>query len=779
MPKVSESLPARECTACGKSFQPKRKDQKTCGSPQCHNKSRGARGRSEASKASSKARDVQKTKDSVANKVYIAFDGEGCNPEDIDPETGILTKQDHRYTYMAACDTDGNVSELNMREGEDFIRTEDALRWMHKLAKGKSAWFYSGKYDWTHIFRSLIYNEEDLKIMWQTHHPEKNPDGSERDVFTPVRWGHWGITYVQGSVKITRYYRERGALDLKEGEEQCETGHTKDGLTTMCVLAKGHGRKDKETGAPGRRHCFPGVEFGVDAFFQDAFKCFGGGKFTAMLKSWDVGSPEVIERIDAMKDKRAHFTWVDREVKDYCIEEVHLLAEAVQKIVLTFNEMDIRPKSGCWYSAGSAAKAMLRTRKIPAEYDRDGNLTWEGYRGVDRYAGAPLDIQDILDRSYFGGWFENAETGLFDELFSEDFKSAYPAIIRDLPCMAHGTWSHNYAPGGVNFGRVSWDIKAKVSPQDVRWTPAPWRWPNGMIYRPTIGEGWYCEAEIVAMQKLPDFDVTVHEWVGFERGCDDNPFHWVQEVYDLRVQLGNDGRGLVLKVSLNSIYGSFADTLQKDSKYANIAWAAMITGGCRAKILDEIAWRGDKIVSIATDGILSTELSPKAERTNILGELNYEGSVTDVLLIQPGLYLARDGKDPKKTARSRGHGIGDLKAIEEELREAWTAHGWGAEVTYSRTRLIPAKLALARNAIEDVYGQWVTEPVTLKFMPPRRQPINDPGQHKRTAPTVSHLYATDRDGLPLDTLSYAFDRKRSAEINQQLKDEKELEDAQP
>ena len=67
------------------------------------------------------------SQDSVANRVYIAFDGEGCNPAYMD-EDGIWIEGDHRYTYMAACDTLGQVEELNAREGEDFIRTEDALK---------------------------------------------------------------------------------------------------------------------------------------------------------------------------------------------------------------------------------------------------------------------------------------------------------------------------------------------------------------------------------------------------------------------------------------------------------------------------------------------------------------------------------------------------------------------------------------------------------------------------------------------------------------------------
>lgn len=722
LPRLAQALEPRICESCGQSYQPRRKDQRNCNTG-CHAKARGARGRKrdEASKASSKRRDKRKVIERIRDQVYIAFDGEGITFREWDENAGRLVEENHCYVYMAAADTDGNTHELTPREGMHRLTTEDMLWWLWKLGKGKSCWFFSGKYDWTHVFRDMAISDATRPLLHQVLHADQYPDGTPRDPFEAVRWGNWGITYLQGSVKVTRYFTS------------------------------------KETGE----------EIGVDAFFQDAFKCFGGGSFVSMLGAWDVGTPEQRDRIAKMKDQRSHFMMLTPQVRAYCLEEVQLLAETAQKIVTIFSNMDIRPKGGRWYSAGSAAKALLRVHKIPADPEQG----WDGYRGTDRYAGAPEDIRAVLLRTYFGGRFENAETGFFEELHGEDFKSAYPSVIRELPCLAHGYWERAYTPGGVNFGHVSWDCQ---DPENARWGPAPWRWPSGRIYYPLKGQGWYCETEIRAMQSMPGYDIEELEWVSFAPECEHRPFDWVQDVYDLRVQLGNDGKGLALKVTLNSIYGTFADTLSLDSPYASIIWAAMITGGCRAKILHELAWRGAEIVSIATDGLMSTVKSARARKTNALGELNYEGTITGVFLMQPGLYLAAGGMDPKKMARSRGHGIRDLQAIEDQLRAAWARDGWAAQVTYQRERFIPAKLALARKEPLKVYGQWITDPVTIKFTPSNRVPLPDQGHRKRSKPTCSHLFnpALDEDSSP-------YDRFASLAHNASLIDGRELEDGQP
>lgn len=721
------------CSVCGKDFTGWRRDQKRCSD--CHAKRIKSGSRSEASKASSRRRDKQRVVDRIQGQVFIGLDGEGFNKwlwEDPDDLTNPNGSKNHQYQYMAAADTTGETYELS--PVDDWgrprrIRTWEAFNWLWDITKGKSCWFFSGKYDWTHIFWNLVLDENSRADLWQILHPEQYPDGSPRDNFEPVwigRWKNWGIVYTQGAVKMLRRYWDRETQDWLRDEK--------------------------------------GNEIRPSRFFQDAFRCFGGGSFVANLKSWDVGTAEQHAQIESMKDKRAQFDELTDEVKEYCLEEVRLLAQLAQKVTGIFAEVGIHPRGGNWYSAGSAAKALMRFHHV------------EDYRGPDRFAGAPDELRDILLRTYYGGRFEIAETGIFDELWSDDFKSAYPAVIKTLPCLAHGHWEDHYVPGAVNMAHVTWEPADR---DHFRWGPFPWRWPDGKIYYPLEGEGWYVEAEFRAACRLKDFDVQAVEWISFIPECDHKPFEWVQEVYDLRLQFDKDGsgRGIAIKVTLNSVYGVTADTIAADSKFASIIWASLITGGTRAKILHYLAEHGDEIVAVATDGIMSTR-QINTVKTKVLGELNHEGSVKDVLLIQPGMYLAAEGADPKKTYRNRGHSLKKMKELEAELREAWLRDGWSAKVEYEQDMLIPAKLALQRKDPIGQFGQWVPTRKSVTFRPSSREIVPGPGPRKRSEPSQRHVIRAIADPH-FPTCSAPYSRLRSVEANQDMIDAKELRDAQP
>lgn len=731
----SNKYPPKTC-ACGQVFSPRPSNYaKALRCPEC-----AAQRRKTGSKLATARRDEERALAALAATHVIGIDGEGVNEitylGDGDPLTDpdpAMFWENHVYSFMSAYDeTTGQHDHLFPLPGDRRLRTNEILWWLWRNTRKPEdggrcePWFYSAKYDWTGVFRDIII--EDVTsghpitagTLWQVLHPEQFPDGADRDPFEPVWWNGWGITYIQGVVGLQRRRWDKETHDWRPA---------------------------------GRRH------------FADAFRCFGAGSFVSWLEAWEVADEAERAEIQRMKDLRGHFSVIDEEVIAYCDREVQLLAEGVKKIKLVFGSSEIGIRPRLWFSAGSAAKALMSKNHV------------EDYRGPDRFAGAPEHLRLALLRAYQGGWFENAETGLFDELHSEDFKSAYPATIRDLPCMAHGHWEERYVPGALNIGHVEWE---PAHNRELRWAPFAWRYPEGRIYRPHTGEGWYHEVEIQAAQELPDYTITELEWVAFVPGCDHKPFAFVQDTYDLRVSWGGDGRGLALKVTLNSIYGVTADTLSVDSRYANIIWAGIITAGTRAKILRLIAEHGEQIVSVATDGILST--SPVlGQRTKTLGELNYEGPIRGVLLVQPGSYLAVEGPDPKKTIRNRGHALKDMRAIEAELRAQWRLHGWSAQVTYKRTRFIPAKLALSRKDPLLVYGQWITEDVTLKFTPSNREPVDEPGQHKRSIPSARHItHMLRRYPEQWDMLCSApYDRLVSIAYNQEYIDRRELDHAQP
>jgi hypothetical protein len=492
--------------------------------------------------------------------------------------------------------------------------------------------------------------------------------------------------------------------------------------------------------------------------FQDAFKCFGGGSFVKNLKDWSVGTESQVEQVAEMKEKRSFFTSADDEVTEYCLMEVSLLAEMARKVTSTFGDIGIRPRGGTWYSTGTAAKAVMRTNGV------------QDYRGPDRYGGAPGEYQDLILRAFIGGRFENAETGLFEVLYLEDIKSAYPWVIRGLPCLSHGTWTRGAAPvtGAVNIGHVTWSYTGTGR---ARWCPFPYRDDKGGIWYPENGSGWYHESEIISAHKMRGFMIRDHEWISFTPSCSHKPFLWIQDLYDLRKEWGSDGRGFSLKITLNSVYGTLVDSVSPNSKVASILWGGMVTAGCRARILDELAVRGDDIVTIATDGIMSKMLSPRARESSVLGDLNYEGSIENALIIQPGLYLA-DGRDPKKRQRNRGHNWNDIKAMEADIRQAWDTDGFGAELEYRRSRFIPAKLALTRKDPVREYGRWSDDQsVRLSFVSPRRAPSADTGRARRTWPRMPRGFL-GRDSAP-------YSRKLSAVAHRDMIAERDLDEAQP
>jgi hypothetical protein len=760
--KAREPLPLRTC-ACGQDFQPRQHNSRYC-SPACHSKSRESRGRSEASQRARAARkkqiDNQRALDNLAATEIIALDGEGCTQPEYTGDGEAHTDPDdsnfwenHKYQYMSSwlwsVQESRFYDRIEAAEG-DRLHTGEILRWLWKVTAksdkngpARSPWFFGAKYDWTAIFRDIIIQDvvsgDAVKsgTLWQVMHPDQYPDGLPRQPFDPVWWldeegNWWGITYIQGVVNLSRRYWSR---------------------------------KENVWKSLGQRH------------FADASRCFGPGSFVFQLESWEVGTEQERSDVARMKQERGHFSRITQEVRDYCDLEMKLLAELVKKVTMIYGSdpINLRPRS--WWSAGSSAKCLMDRHNIPRVYDKEHNLISAGAVGPDRYAGAPDDIKTVLLRAYVGGWFENAETGLFEELHSEDFKSMYPSVIKHLPCFSHGHWEHGYVPGAVNIGHVEWE-PSHDGP--LRWAPFPWRYPDGGIYRPSHGEGWYHEVEVRAAQRLSDYDITELEWVSFVPECDHEPWLFVQDVYDQRVAWGGDGRGLALKTTLNSVYGTLADTLTLDSRYASIVCAGLITAGCRAKILDLIADHGDKIVSVATDGILAT--SPVlGVKTKVLGQLNYEGPIYDVLLIQPGLHLAASGPDPKKTIRNRGHGLADMREIEDQLRDQWRLRGWNAQVAYKRTRFIPAKLALARTDPLKVYGQWLEQEVTLKFKPSNREPVDDPGLHKCSEPSSRHIghilrkYPEQWDML----CSAPYDKFVSMMHNEELIAEREMGSAQP
>lgn len=680
------------CQVCGKPAMFRQRNQFRCTDCRAARQKSGSSKRKSRSSDGVRVRHNRETAKRIHKRCYVGIDGEGIN-----------VNGRHIYVYMAAVaywPDEERTEVFELWDNGAELKTNNILWWLyHTIPKGHF-WFYSAGYDWTKIFST--WEKDAIKAVY-------SPEPGERKIFEPYEHGKWLITKVQGSVTIGRKHID------KEGNE----------------------------------HTF-------ERFFQDGFKCWNGGPFVDKLEEWKIGTPAIWADMRVMKDKRATFSECGQDVRDYCISECDMLARLAAKIVTTASDLSIRPRRGRWYSAGSLAKALLRSHGS------------QHSRGADRYAGAPLSIRLILMCTFFGGWFDTSGTGHYEVLYPRDLASAYPGIIRDLPCLAHGHWEFKRVAGAINFGHVRWDTIPSANPV---WGPLPWRAPDGSVHHPSMGEGWYHESEIVAAQDLPWYQWEELEWISFVPECDHKPLLWIQDIYNMRLALGKDGAGLVLKVALNSIYGTFADTISDDSIFASIVWASIITAATRAKILNVIAKYPSEVVSIATDGILCTEpIDICSAIPKTLGGWDEEPTMRDVLVVQPGLVLAAEGQKKPKT---RGHSAKEIVSRRTELQDAWDRDGWDAEVSYKRSRFIPAKLALKRVDFRGTLGQWKTDDVTIKFKPSHRWVTN----------RLTEGHRASEPSIPMNPswpdMSSPYSKLMSLELHERLADEQELENAQP
>lgn len=475
--------------------------------------------------------------------------------------------------------------------------------------------------------------------------------------------------------------------------------------------------------------------------YSDGWKCWGGGPFVQQVDTWKVATPEIVKSIADMKDRRATFAVLDQEIIDYCIMECTLGVKMAKSIASYYSsDLDIRPRA--WYSSGSASKVAMKQHNIPF------------HRGPDRYAGANEYIVSMINRCFFGGRFEVSDVGIFERLSCYDLSSAYPGAIKALPCLCDGDWHRGYQDdASVRFVHGSWKPTEDCT---LRWGPLPYRDEQGQVWYAAGGEGVYCEVEWNAAKEMPGYEFDEVEWFSFVPNCEHTDiFGWVQDFYDLRKADKYSGRGQCLKILLNAMYGSIADTISEKSNYASTVWASLITGATRAKILEALAKHGDSVVYIATDGIKTTEpIDIEFEIPKTLGEWDREDDWEDCLIIQSGLAIDHG---PKSKSATRGHGAKQFLALDERLRQGWDDDGWDAEIGYKRERFIGIRQGLSRKDYAGDVCQWKIDPVVVSFYPSRRLPVNTEPKGSKTRETMV-VYRGDKLSSEYNKLKFLQDK---------------------
>ncbi len=474
------------------------------------------------------------------------------------------------------------------------------------------------------------------------------------------------------------------------------------------------------------RFTIKGLRSGRKVVLWDIFKFFACA-FVKTLELWKSAPPETIARIRAMKEQRAEFDKLsESEVNSYCLDECRYLAETAHRLYDAHCEAGLKLKG--FYGAGSTSGALL-TKLDVQDHRNDG----------------PEEMRNALASAFYGGRFEISRRGTVrKKVYNYDISSAYPYQCTRLPCLACGTWKHTRSERVALRARAA-VIHCEVDiPTDAPWAPLPFRTPTGEICFPHSCFTHVWQSEFAAAQRVFGKGVRfLDSWYLSGKCSCGRPFPLkdIAGVYRERVKLGKEGKGIVLKLGSNGVYGKLAQSIGTPV-FQSWAWAGMTTAGCRAQMLDMFALVKDRssILQIATDGIQTTERitppNPWDTGTYDLAKPlgGWEEKVYDgMVLLRPGVYFPVD-PTPEQLDDIRARGLGK-RIMQEQCSKAQQALEKGAEGIQfpSVNRFVGCVSAVYKTPSGEYlrsadYGEWVDREIKLSFHPLPKRELSPKGQ---------------------------------------------------
>ncbi len=390
-------------------------------------------------------------------------------------------------------------------------------------------------------------------------------------------------------------------------------------------------------------HYIPSKIFSVNGYkYYDVFSFFATSFINVV--GLMLGPDAVTESLLEGKKARGTFeTWDLDKLIAYNDEELTLLIQIMDKLRKAFQDIDVYITE--WYGPGAVAKYWLKNKGVKPEPIKD------------------FDLLNALNGAYYGGRFEQISLGTFKNVFEYDIRSAYPAVMAEMPYFTNWRKVEKFEPlHPYSVWYAEFDLREDASNGNLGFLPLPMRTKDGRICFPLVGKGWYWYSELKLVREFfPNAKITYHR--GYIASGKDRPFNWVRELYNYRRELKANGNlsQYAIKVGLNSLYGKTAQRVGNNEHF-NLAWAGYITSSVRSALARVGYQNGsEKIIGFATDALFSTEKLnvPLSEE---LGDWE-ESSFDSGTFFQSGIYrLQNNGKEP--IDRYRGsplrNGIDDI-----------------------------------------------------------------------------------------------------------------------
>jgi len=373
---------------------------------------------------------------------------------------------------------------------------------------------------------------------------------------------------------------------------------------------------------------------------------------------------------------------LDDEMRRYNRLENDALSRVMGTLAKGFQDIGIHLPPSKWFGPGQAAQAWLKGKPNVPTGEKIQNHV-------------PPWFLEAARMAYFGGWFEIFAHGHIPGTSHEyDINSAYPHIIRSLPCLLHGKYSRGDACPPPNSLRSLTLVYARV------WTPGM---PNpgnkqfvgsmlhrdnhGRILRPMATEGWFWWHELKAAEHagfVKSLSRTgrqaVLKWVSYTPCECPPPMADVAELYEHRLHVGKKSpSGKACKLCYNSMYGKFAQSVG-EPVYGNAVYASLITSGTRTQIIQAIGSHPgglSDVLMVATDGVYFLSPHPGLEVGEALGTWEHT-TKKNLTLFKPGVYWDDATRNRILLGESPGFKARGFRAVDfvqqiEQVDEAFRA----------------------------------------------------------------------------------------------------------
>jgi hypothetical protein len=472
------------------------------------------------------------------------------------------------------------------------------------------------------------------------------------------------------------------------------------------------------------------VSIRVDDCFS-FFRC----RFDKALRKWEIGNQEVLAEISEGKDSRDEFRYRDIDyIHRYWAKEVQYGCHLMTKVRAVSHGAGYLVNN--WHGPGALAAYSLNSHDVKSLMSK-----------------SPAPVLSAALSAYAGGWFERFKMGRYQgDVYTYDINSAYVYAMSLLPDLANGRWSYVQFRDRDHAAEVARNPDSQFGLYHFRWrasigaylagcngVPFPLfhRENNGSIRRPSSTEGWIWGPEAAELSAIPSAELT-GAWI-YEHDYNRRPFAWVADDFDRRLELqrAGDPSEKILKWALASYYGRLAQRTGWNEKtrtapaFHQIEWAGWITSKCRAMIyrvamasarmaIDQassghvLSGESRGLVSVDTDGIISTERIPEFDRSlstglgSGLGQWKEE-HFNELIYLQNGVYWLR-GADGWVEPKLRGI----PKAKFQDYNRALSALQSGEPVSFQRHGFTGYRQALQGD--RTTWRNWSDHTVNIDFL---------------------------------------------------------------